>query len=100
MNCEFLVRPLVGLSEFADTVLKNADYISANVNDFDISQIQRFLNKLEPLYPHLQILNRKDEVDGKILIDLSLYTIAFELHANILILIVVKCLCKMSLIVL
>ena len=76
-NCEFLVRPLVGLSEFADTVLKNADYISTNLHDFDISQIQRFLNKLEPLYPHLEILNRKNELDGKILIYLYPYTIPF-----------------------
>ena len=67
-NREFLVRPSVGLSEFADRVLKNADYISTNLHDFDISQIQRFLNKIQPLYPHLEILNRKNELDGKTLI--------------------------------
>ena len=67
-NREFLVRPSVGLSEFADRVLKNADYISTHLHDFDISQIQRFLNKIQPLYPHLEILNRKNELDGKTLI--------------------------------
>ena len=67
-NREFLVRPSVGLSEFADRVLKNVDYISTNLHDFDISQIQRFLNKIQPLYPHLEILNRKNELDGKTLI--------------------------------
>ena len=53
------------MSEFADTILKNAEYINSNLQDFDLTQVQRFMEKLEPLYPQLHILNRKSEVDGK-----------------------------------
>ena len=72
-NCEFLVRPTIALSEFADTVLKNAEYISSNLDDFDIIQIKRFMDKIEPLYPHLEILNRKTEVDGNIFSQLQIF---------------------------
>ena len=60
-NCEFLVRPTIALPEFADTVLKNAKYITSNLDDFDITQIKRFIDKIELLYPPLEILNRKIE---------------------------------------
>ena len=56
------------------TVLQNMNYISTNIDDFDITQIQRFINKVETLYPQLEILNRKTEVDGKILIFLLLHS--------------------------
>ena len=77
-NCEFLVRLSIALSEFCDTVLQNMNYISTNIDNFDITQIQRFLNKVEPLFPHLEILNRKTEVDGKILIFLQLHSMLSE----------------------
>lgn len=79
-NCEFLVRPTIALSEFCDTVLQNINYISANIDNFDITQIQRFINKVEPLYPHLEILNRKTEVDGKNPIFLQLHSTLSEFH--------------------
>ena len=77
-NCEFFVRPTIALSEFCDTILQNMNYISTNIDNFDITQIQWFINKLEPLYPHLEILNRKTEVDGNILILLQLDSMLSE----------------------
>ena len=100
-NCEFLVRPSIGLSEFADTILTNSNYIATNLENFDAMQIQRFLDKIAPLYPHLEVLNRKNELDGKILLLLYPYSISFQLDGNILILIIhVVSLFKMQLIAL
>ena len=64
-NCEFLVKPIIAMSEFGDTILKNAESINSNLQDFDITQVQRFMEKLEPLYPDLHILNRKSEIEDK-----------------------------------
>ena len=33
-NCEFLLRPNVGISEFSETVLENAKYIKENIENF------------------------------------------------------------------
>ena len=77
-NCEFLVRPAIALSEFADTVLKNVEYITSNLDEFDITQIKRFIDKIELLYPQLEILNRKTEVDGNIFSQLQLFTTPFQ----------------------
>ena len=84
-NCEFLVRPSIGLSEFAGTILTNTDYTSRNLEDLDVTQIQRFLQKIQP---HLEVLNKKNELDGKILIIMYPYCIPFQVDDNILILII------------
>ena len=44
-NCEFLLRPNVGISEFSETVLENAKYIKENLQIFDKGAIERFLSK-------------------------------------------------------
>ena len=45
-NCEFLIRPTIALSGFADTVLQNTNYITINIDNFDITRIKRFINKI------------------------------------------------------
>ena len=44
-NCELLLRPIVGISEFSETVLENAKYIKENLQIFDVGAIERFLSK-------------------------------------------------------
>ena len=78
LNCEFLVRPTVVLSDFADTTLQNINYITTNLENFDITQIRRFIDKIGPPYPYLEIINRKTECDHDILILLQLYRISFQ----------------------
>ena len=78
LNCEFLVRPTVVLSDFADTILQNINYITTNLENFDITQIRRFIDKIGPPYPYLEIINRKTECDHDILILLQLYRISFQ----------------------
>ena len=46
-NCEFLVRPNIGISEFSKTILENAKYIRENLEIFDVEAIQRFLVKTD-----------------------------------------------------
>lgn len=82
-NSEFLVRPSIGFSEFADTILANTNYITTNLGDFDVMQIKRFIDKIKPLYPHLEVLTRKTELDGNILMVLYLCSIPFQNATNI-----------------
>ena len=44
-NYELLLRPIVGISEFSETVLENAKYIKENLQIFDVGAIERFLSK-------------------------------------------------------
>ena len=59
LNCEFLVRLTIAPSKSADTVLKDADYINGNLQHFNMTHVPKFLQKLEPLYPHLKLLKRR-----------------------------------------
>ena len=74
-NCEFLLRPNVGISEFSETVLENAKYIKENMEIFDAEAIQKFLRKTDGIMEHLQTVNRKDKSgSGK---TISIYCIMF-----------------------
>lgn len=35
-NCEFLLRPHIGISEFSETMTENATYIKENSDIFDV----------------------------------------------------------------
>ena len=60
-NCEFVMRPRVGLSEFSKTVMENAKYVRENLEIFNIEVIQRFLNKADNIVQSLLLVNQKDK---------------------------------------
>ena len=68
-NCEFFLRPHIGLSEFSETVLENSKYIRENLDIFDVEEaIKRFLNKADRILESLQVINQKDKsASGKII---------------------------------
>ena len=68
-NCEFFLRPHIGLSEFSETVLENSKYIRENLDIFDVEEaIKRFLNKADGILESLQVTNQKDKsASGKII---------------------------------
>ena len=46
INCEYVVRPQVAISEFADTVLANAQYLEENMEVLRKDSLQAFLAKI------------------------------------------------------
>ena len=47
INCEYVVRPQVAISEFADTVLANAQYLEENMEVLGKDSLQAFLAKIK-----------------------------------------------------
>ena len=67
-NCEFFLRPHIGLSEFSETVLENSKHVRENLDIFDVGVIKRFLNKADGILESLQVINQKDKsASGKII---------------------------------
>ena len=60
INCEFLLRPHIAISEFSETIIENWKYISNNIEIFDVEAIQKFLQKVEPVLQSLHVVNQKD----------------------------------------
>ena len=61
INCEFMLRPHIGVSEFMKTVTENCKYITGNLEIFDVEAIKKFLHKVESIMESLQIVNQKEK---------------------------------------
>ena len=59
VNCEFFLRPQVGISEFAETVPINLKYVEDNIEILDRESIQAFVKKTRKIEPYLNILDSK-----------------------------------------
>ena len=65
-NCEFYLRPQVAISEFAETIIKNVQYIEENANILDPKSIQGFVKKAKKIEKYLAVLDTKQsEETGK-----------------------------------
>ena len=52
------------MSEFAETVLQNIEYLQDNVEVLDMTSLQAFLKKTKKIEPYLRILDSKKEETG------------------------------------
>ena len=65
INCEFITRPWIAVSEFADTMLGNSKYLHENKDFLDSESLEKFLKKLDKYKNSLEIINSKSETAGK-----------------------------------
>ena len=65
INCEFITRPRIGVSEFADTMLANSKYLDENKDLLDSQGLEKFLKKLNKYKDSLEIINSKSETAVK-----------------------------------
>ena len=61
INCEFLTRPWIAVSEFSDTVLSNIAYLQESSGILDQSSMDRFFDKLQIYEQSMRVLNTKSE---------------------------------------
>ena len=61
INCEFLTRPWIAVSEFSDTVLSNIAYLQDSSGILDQSSMDRFFDKLQIYEQSMRVLNTKSE---------------------------------------
>ena len=64
MNCEFLTRPNIAISEFADTLLANTQYLEENILVLDGRSMAKFFHKMENYKDALRVLNSKNDTEG------------------------------------
>ena len=64
MNCEFLTRPNIALSEFAHTLLTNFEYLEENISVPDGQGMATFFRKIDNYKDALRILNSKNDTEG------------------------------------
>ena len=64
VNWEYVVRPQITNSEFAETVLENADYLKGNLEVLEKDTTQAFLNKIKKSREPLEVLNTKSNRAG------------------------------------
>ena len=58
-NCEFHLRPQIGISEFAETVQQNFHCLRDNIEILDQRSISPFAQKTEKIEPYLVVLDMK-----------------------------------------
>ena len=61
INCEFMVRSHIAMSEVSKTMTENWKYIGENIDIFDIDVIKKFLAKVESVLQSFQVVNQKDQ---------------------------------------
>ena len=61
INCEFLTRPWIAVSEFSDTVLSNIAYLQESSGILGQSSMDRFFDKLQIYEQSMRALNTKSE---------------------------------------
>lgn len=61
INCEFLTRPWIAVSEFSDTVLSNMVYLEESSGILDEANMNRFFQKLKIYEQSMRALNTKAE---------------------------------------
>ena len=59
INCEFYLRPQIAISEFAETIPANLQYVEENINILDEESISAFIRKTRKIEPYLKILDSK-----------------------------------------
>ena len=64
INCEYVVRPQVAISEFADTVLANAQYLEENMEVLEKDSLQAFPAKVKKFKEPLEVLNTRSDSAG------------------------------------
>ena len=65
INCEFYLLPQIAISEFAETVPANLQYVEENLEILDEESILTFIRKTKKIEPYLKILDstKRDETD-------------------------------------
>ena len=61
INCEFMLRPHIGISEFSETIIENWKYVTDNIEIFDVEVIEKFLQKVEPALQSRHVVKQKDK---------------------------------------
>ena len=63
INCEFYLQPQIAISEFAETVPANLQYVEEYLEILDKELISAFIRKTKNIEPYLKILDstRRDE---------------------------------------
>ena len=61
INCEFLTRPWIPVSEFSDTVLSNMSFLQESSRILDQSSMDRFFQKMQIYEQLMRVLNTKSE---------------------------------------
>ena len=64
INCEFITRPWIGTSEFADTMLANSKYLEETKDLLDSESLAKFIKKLNRYKDSLEIINSKSDTAG------------------------------------
>lgn len=64
INCEFITRPWIGASEFADTMLANSKYLEETKDLLDSESLAKFIKKLNRYKDSLEIINSKSDTAG------------------------------------
>ena len=62
INCEFVTRPWIPVSEFSDTVLSNMSFSQESSRILDQSSMDRFFQKMQIYEQLMRVLNTKSEV--------------------------------------
>ena len=57
MNCEFLTRPNIAISEFSHTFLANMEYLEQNISILDEKGMMKYLHKMNNYKDALRVLN-------------------------------------------
>ena len=75
-NCKFFIRPQFAMSEFAETLLQNMEYLENNAEILDITSLNVFLKKTKKFQPYLWILDSKKE-ETSMLHHIKIFNIMF-----------------------
>ena len=75
INCEFYLRPQIVISEFAETVLANLQYVEENLEVLDKESISAFIRKTKKIEPYLKTLDSTKSDETGICITLYLHII-------------------------
>ena len=59
INIEFYLRPQIAISEFAEIIPANLQYVEENINILDKESISAFIRKTRKIEPYLEILDSK-----------------------------------------
>ena len=74
INCEFYLRPQIAISEFAETIPANLQYVEENINILDKESISALIRKTRKIEPYLKILDSKKRDENGMCITHYLYT--------------------------
>ncbi|XP_057312031.1 uncharacterized protein LOC130650392 [Hydractinia symbiolongicarpus] len=66
INCEFYCRPQVAISEMASSIVENLEYVIKNTQCMEEKNMSRFITKIQKIFPSLNVINSKANVDGDI----------------------------------